>query len=39
MGLSCFYGKKTNERFQRADGKTANIAYRKEAVFRNQALS
>lgn len=33
MGLSCFYGKKKNERFERVDGKTANIAYRKEAIF------
>jgi glyoxylase-like metal-dependent hydrolase (beta-lactamase superfamily II) len=34
MGFSCFYGKKKNERFERVDGKTANIAYRKDGIFK-----
>jgi glyoxylase-like metal-dependent hydrolase (beta-lactamase superfamily II) len=36
FGLKCFYGKKKNERFQRLDGKTANIAYGKETIFKKQ---
>jgi glyoxylase-like metal-dependent hydrolase (beta-lactamase superfamily II) len=34
MDIPCFYGKKKNERFERSDGKTANIAYRKDAIFK-----
>jgi glyoxylase-like metal-dependent hydrolase (beta-lactamase superfamily II) len=36
FGLPCFYGKKKNQQFQRVDGKTANIAYKKETVFKRQ---
>jgi glyoxylase-like metal-dependent hydrolase (beta-lactamase superfamily II) len=34
LGLPCFYGKQKDQTFKRLDGKTANIAYRADAIFR-----
>jgi glyoxylase-like metal-dependent hydrolase (beta-lactamase superfamily II) len=34
-GRSCFYGKKKDAAFHRLDGKTANIAYTKDKLYKN----
>lgn len=34
LGMSCFYAKKRNGSGMRTDGKLANIAYRKDRIFR-----